>query len=954
MDHRVPLRIHTVLEFDGMPCHVEDVVGCGSNAIVYKGWYWDRLCPEQRHHVLIKELFPFHPAGKIWRSQQGQIVVEPEARELWEAHRKSFLAGNEIHLRLLADHPDLLGANLNSFSRGGTLYSVLGYSGGESLQAELNRLGLSLRRIAQWMLGLLDALEAFHKSGYLHMDISPDNIMLVGNGDNRHIFLIDYNSACPVDMDDRDSMSVKDGYSAPEVETKAISSIGFASDLYSVTAVFFHCLMGRKLTLEERLRAKAPDGSDSPLLKDAPQTVSSMAGQILRKGLNVLPKKRYQSIGQMRLAFRELTDRIDCVGVTHWALWENGRRSVEELIRVNPALRYLKDESALYPIRLEQAGSTTLPRYLADLLAPEGKSGLILAPGGMGKTTLLLHTALLQGKRYSPAAPAVFYISLSGWRGGDTHYITGQILTRLRFRQETNSFDSAMHALLQLLGQGLKTRSGELPTVLLLLDGLNEIRGDMRPLIQEINALGAMAGVRILAASRTGMPAAALETASLAPLETGDIEAALGKRGLLMPRSETLLPLLRTPLILSIYIQASEAGKQLEIRSEEELINAYLEALYQKELQELPENAPQRWQLEAAMRYLLPVIAAEEDRAGCALTDAQLLKTVEKCWKLLRSRKMRRIFPQWIGHSRDILGGAENAEEWYGLMVHGLLWQRLGLLMRQSDGSYRIFHQVIGDYLSGKGKRLSRTILRQRLFSGTTAVAVLALVGLFCLSAVMPNGYDTEQTQQVIDDAVSCYSTYGQRLSELRQLTEYARNDNTADFDFWYAPYEARAEQDAELTDRERSYAAQVDALCQTGEYVAWSKTPIDAEQTKELISDSSQRLACYLEYLPLLQGWVHSQRAREAYPDFPELFDRLLDADARLMSKLYYQSCAPHLAGGEPAWRSNAEKALGAVPESGTEPEERLEYLREEQQLAQNKLAQAASGVRLILKETE
>ena len=71
-------------------------------------------------------------------------------------------------------------------------------------------------------------------------------------------------------------------------------------------------------------------------------------------------------------------------------------------------------------------------------------------------------------------------------------------------------------------------------------------------------------------------------------------------------------------------------------------------------------------------------------------------------------------------------------------------------------------------------------------------------------------------------------------------------------------------------------------------------------------------------------------------------------------MSKLYYQTCAPHLAGGDPVWRSNAEKALGAVPESETEPAERLEYLRGERQLAQNKLVQAASGVRLILKETE
>ena len=58
MDHRVPLKLHTVLDFEGMSCHIEEVIGQGNNAIVYKGWYQDHLNPELRHHVLIKELFP--------------------------------------------------------------------------------------------------------------------------------------------------------------------------------------------------------------------------------------------------------------------------------------------------------------------------------------------------------------------------------------------------------------------------------------------------------------------------------------------------------------------------------------------------------------------------------------------------------------------------------------------------------------------------------------------------------------------------------------------------------------------------------------------------------------------------------------------------------------------------------------------------------------------------------
>ena len=574
MDHRTPLKLHTVLAFEGMSCHIEEVIGQGSNAIVYKGWYQDNLNRELRHHVLVKELFPLHPQKKIYRVENGHIIVEPEAEDLWETHKESFEIGNRVHLRLLHDHPDMMvmGANLNSFHFNGTLYSVLGYTGGRSLQTELNKTEVSLRHTAQRMIGLLDALEAFHKSGYLHLDISPDNIMLVGQENQERMFLIDYNSAREIGSRDGNYLSCKAGYSAPEISTGNLDAMGFASDLYSVTAVFFRCIMGRSLTLAEMLQSKAPDCQDSPMLKDVPQTVSAMVSGILRKGLHTLSKRRYQSIGQMRQAFQELLDRIDCVGVTHWSLWENGKRSVEELIQINPSLRYLKGEKKLYPIRLEQEYSMSLERYLDNILSPEGKSGKILAQGGMGKTTLLLHTAMLQGKRYSAATPAVFYISLNGWEKADTKYIRSQILMRLRFKKEENTFDSAMHALHKLLEQPIKTKQGEIPTVLLLLDGLNEVRGDIAPLVQEINELNKLAGVRILATSRSEVPELELETASLMPLNVEDVEDALGRNGLLIPQKQDIIQLLRTPLILSIYIQASEGGRQLNVRNEDELM----------------------------------------------------------------------------------------------------------------------------------------------------------------------------------------------------------------------------------------------------------------------------------------------------------------------------------------------------------------------------------------------
>ncbi len=948
MDHREPLKLHTVLTFDGAQYHVEDVVGCGSNAIVYRGWYADRLNPAERHYVLIKELFPFHPQGRIWRGEENRIVVDAQAEDFFQMHRQSFEAGNEAHLRLLAQHPEQMGANLNSYLLNGTLYSILGYSGGRSLQAELAAPGQTLRRHTQRMLLLLQALEAFHEGGYLHLDVSPDNIMLVGRQDSERIFLIDYNSARQVGVAGGVYTSFKAGYSAPEVETNLTASIGYASDLYSVAAVFYCCLMGRPLTLEQMLRPKAPDAAESEYLRAAPQTVVSMVRQILRRGLNALPSKRYQSAAQMREAFAELLDRIDCIGVTHWALWESGRRGVDELIRVNPALRYILDVEHLYPIRLACPESMTLQQYLAQLISPEGSSGLLLAQGGMGKTTMLLHAALLQSRRYSPASPAVIYLSLSGCRQVGPRYILERILARLRFGREMNTYDGAMHALEQLLRRPLKTKDGERPAVLLLLDGLNEIRGELEPLAQQIGELSGWAGVRILAASRGEIPSVRLAPARLIQLEDADIQAALGDKGLLMPKDAAVVRLLRTPLILSIYIEASRTGAQLQTGSEEELLQAYLQALLQKELRQLPENAPERWQLDAALRYVLPCIAYEQQRQGCALTDAQLLKLVGNCRRALRSRIVRREFPEWIGRSKEIAGGAQDAEQWYGLMAHQLLWQRLGLLLRESDGGYRIFHQKMEEHLARSGRRLARRIGRGRAARVAAAASVFVCAALAVTIALTPRSYDAQKTRQVIDRVAVCYSAYGMCLSDVQELTQLLCDGNTSDFLLRYARVAQEVAREAVLTDDEQYDLELIDALCASGERVAWSKLAFAGDEAQTLINDSSGRLEEYAEYLPLLRIWAQSQRAQADYPAFPQTFAKLLEADAQVMSKLYYLSCAPHLAGGGDTWREAVEKLTASVPGSGAQPEENLEKLRDTRRQTLETLAAMKSGVRL------
>ena len=325
MDTRIELQKNDRLLFPGMECTIDHSVGRGSNVIVYVGHYRDHQNPSLSHRVLIRELFPYDREGGIWRNPDGDIHIETAADPVYDLNRMTFLRGNEVHIhpdgdiriesaadpvydlnritflrgnevhiRLLEKIPADMDVNINTYEYHNTLYSLVGYSGGRNLYEELGR--------AQWqdrsaggtelllhtvriMKGALDVLQSFHQAGYLHLDINPDNILLIGEGEKERVTLIDYNSVHTInEIEQKKSVyySTKEGFTAPEVQMGRFSRIGEWTDLYSLTAMLYVCLTGRKLT-PLQMTGNSPlslDPAEFPFLKDCPETVLSLLRRI--------------------------------------------------------------------------------------------------------------------------------------------------------------------------------------------------------------------------------------------------------------------------------------------------------------------------------------------------------------------------------------------------------------------------------------------------------------------------------------------------------------------------------------------------------------------------------------------------------------------------------------------------------------------------------------------------
>lgn len=748
-----------ILRLGGVDYRLEGVEGCGGSAVVYRASYEDHLNKGCFHQVLIKELFPFHGGDAISRGEDGRICCSPEGEALMECSRRSFLAGNQANLRLLQQLPEQISGNLNSYEAYGTYYSVLTVHGGISLQIllEEEHAFTRLREAAQAVIWILEALKCFHQEGILHLDISPDNILML----KKQALLIDYNSTWQMHGSKPEDFlfSEKEGYTAPEIRLRRIAGIGPASDLFSVCAVFFRMLAGRRLT-DEDLTGRGPGhcfSEDLPIFQGEPLPAVWKAAQIVTRGLHLLPRKRYQSADALLEEFQELIRRIDGRGISHNAVWESSYRSIRKF-------RCGEEHYLERSMKLDQG---TYEDDACFRLLAGGRRILLTGEGGLGKTSFLTEMSCRNMKRYSPRSPVVLYIPLADYQeaGGENGYIRKCILRKLCFSQETEDMEMAMHELEQLLDAA----GGQTGGYILLLDGLNEAGEKQQRLLQEIEGLGKRPGISILVTDRSDSVKRyglrGFDTACLLPLKKEQVLAKLAEDEVRLPEDGKLMELLVNPMMLSLYRQTVKmAAGQGEDgiggaapHNMEDMVHCYLENLHTCQLRRDSGNLEEQLRHSYVLTHLLPAVAWEmKCRRKVVLTLPELYELSGRNYRRLLKKQFAMAFPEYAGKSRLMLKGIANEGEWFDYAIREHLMERLNLLTQSGSGNFRLCHENFLEYLAAENKR-NRKIYRSaagkvyglRLEIGLLAAVLLASGGAIVWHACMPKGLTEAEMRSV-------------------------------------------------------------------------------------------------------------------------------------------------------------------------------------------------------------
>jgi len=226
-------------------------------------------------------------------------IDDPKRRRqfVWEARAAAALR-----------HPNIVVVH-DIASDQGTDFIVMEYIPGRPLSDALAHGRLSVDQALRYAKEIASALEAAHAAGIVHRDLKPSNVLVTPEG---AIKLVDFGLARLQQQDTESQSAVRAiagtcGYMSPEQAQgeRATSQ----SDIFSFGAVLYEMVTGQRA-----FNGKSTASVLAALLRDEPPVIRSLAPgcppaleKIVEQCLRKDPKRRFQHLGDVRLALEEVT-----------------------------------------------------------------------------------------------------------------------------------------------------------------------------------------------------------------------------------------------------------------------------------------------------------------------------------------------------------------------------------------------------------------------------------------------------------------------------------------------------------------------------------------------------------------------------------------------------------------------------------------------------------------------
>ena len=298
-DNRTFLNDGTIINLKGTEYRILELKGRGASCVVYLA----ENCSNNRR-VLIKEFYP--KKCDITRDENNNLVISNSDSNIYrilkEQLRKAYKLQLEFHNSdETGNYTSDAETMVEAYS---TLYVIMNKVVGSSYDKVVPE---NITDVLEVCKSVATVIGFYHKKGYLHLDIKPDNIYVLKET-NQIINLFDFDTVkLKSDLENGNYIASTNKISAPEISKaeideftgKYLQEVDERADIYAIGHILFEKVMERNAKSSDIILGKKFNLGKTKLLKNSSPQLREKIQEIFQHTVVRMKSERYSNTDEL-------------------------------------------------------------------------------------------------------------------------------------------------------------------------------------------------------------------------------------------------------------------------------------------------------------------------------------------------------------------------------------------------------------------------------------------------------------------------------------------------------------------------------------------------------------------------------------------------------------------------------------------------------------------------------
>ena len=290
---------NTTITLNGTEYKILDTKGRGASCVVYLA----ENCTNKRI-VLIKELYPINLG--IFRDKENNLIVPNSFCEHFKFYKHKLCEAYKLQLEFhnsdeTGNYTSDAETMVEAYS---TLYVIMNKVVGSSYDKVVPENIIDVLEVCK---SVATAIGFYHKKGYLHLDIKPDNIYVLKET-NQIINLFDFDTVkLKSDLENGNYIASTNKISAPEISKaeideftgKYLQEVDERADIYAIGHILFEKVMERDAKSSDIILGKKFNLEKTKLLKNSSPQLREKIQEIFQHTVVRMKSERYSNTDEL-------------------------------------------------------------------------------------------------------------------------------------------------------------------------------------------------------------------------------------------------------------------------------------------------------------------------------------------------------------------------------------------------------------------------------------------------------------------------------------------------------------------------------------------------------------------------------------------------------------------------------------------------------------------------------